>query len=117
MWARIVEFMLACWLAISRFIFQYSPEESFFWKNDLVCASLIGLFALLSFNDKLNKMHLCTLAVAGWLFALGYSTFPEEAIPPLENYVALSLLFFMLSVLPSQSDLPPRPWRKFYGEE
>ena len=117
MFARVVEFMLACWLAISRFIFHYTPEESFLWKSDLVCASLIALFALLSFKEELNKMHLFTLGVAGWLIALSYSTFPLEASPPLENYLVLGLLFFILAVLPSNCHLSPRPWRKFYGEE
>lgn len=117
MFARVVEFMLACWLAISRFIFHYSPEESFLWKNDLVCATLIALFALLSFADKLNKMHLFTLLVALWLMVLSYCNFPMEATPPLENYLALGLLFLILAVLPSNCHLPPRPWRKFYKEK
>ncbi len=114
MFARVIEFMLACWLAISRFIFHYTPEESFLWKNDLVCATLIALFALLSFAEKLNKMHLCTLAVGLWLMGMSYSNFPMEATPPLENYFALGMLLLMLAIIPSHSHLSPRTWRNFY---
>src|ERR1700733_6050280 len=77
MWARVVEFMLACWLAISPFIFRYPGNDMFLWANDFVCASLVALFALLSFWHPLRNIHLLTLGVALWLWCMGYRSFPE----------------------------------------
>jgi hypothetical protein len=113
MWARVVEFMLACWLAISPFIFRYPPQETFLWTNDLICACLIALFALLSFWDPLRKIHLLSLGVAFWLLGHGYSTFPSIALPPQENSVVLGLLVLMLAIIPSQSHLHSRSWQEF----
>ena len=114
MWARILEFMLACWLAASPFILRYPPEETFFWTSDLACATLAALFALLSFWRPLRKIHLLNLAVAAWLWGLGYIGFPDLAPPPQENSVAVGLLLLMLSLIPCHSHLPSPSWWKFY---
>lgn len=113
MWARVVEFMLACWLAISPFIFRYSSRETFLWANDFICAFLIATFALLSFWSPLKRMHLFTFGVALWLWAFGYQRFPLEALPSQENSVVIGLLLLMLSIVPSGSYLPPTSWQKF----
>lgn len=115
--ARVIEFMLACWLAMSPFILHYPSDETFLWANDLTCACLVALFAVLSFWDPLRKIHLLTLGVAFWLCGLGYMTFPEMASPPQENSVSIGLLLLMLSIVPSHAQLPPRPWQKFYQNE
>ncbi len=117
MWARVVEFMLACWLSISPFIFRHPFEETFLWANDLTCAVLIALFALLSFVKGLEKIHLLTLGVALWLWGLGYTTFPDPAPIALENDLTVGLLLLMIALVPSQSSLPPRSWRKFYNKK
>lgn len=69
MWARITELFVAFWLAITPFIFHDQSLSVQLW----ICAFLIALFALLSFWNRLRKMHLCTLGVALWLWGLGYS--------------------------------------------
>jgi len=117
MWARIVEFMLACWLSLSPFILRYPPDEHFLWTSDLVCAALIACFSLLSFYHPLRKIHLLNLGVALWLWGLGYGTFPEIALPPQENSVAIGLLILMLAIIPTHSHLPPLSWRKFTQDE
>lgn len=116
MWARVVEFMLACWLALSPFILHY-PSDHYLWASDLTCASLIALFSLLSFYGPLRKIHLLNLGVALWLWSLGYQNYPELALPPQENSVTVGLLLLMLAIIPTHSHLPPRPWRKFLEEE
>lgn len=113
MWARVVEFMLAVWLAFSPFILRYSSQEPLMWANTLICAALIMLFALLSFWDPLRKIHLLTLGVALWLLGLGYSTFPEIAQPPEENSAVLGLLLLMLTIVPTHSHHLSRSWQKF----
>ena len=41
MWARAVEIALACWLALSPFIFGHPDEAAFLWYNDFACALAI----------------------------------------------------------------------------
>lgn len=113
MWARIVEFMLACWLMISPFIFRYSSEDTLFWANDLICATLIASFSLFSFWKPLRKLHLFTLAVAFWLWGRGYINFPLPPSIVQENSVVLGLLFFMLALVPTRSEELSPSWKEF----
>lgn len=113
MWARVVEFMLACWLALSPFILHYPSDDKFLWISDFLCALLTALFALLSFSPYLSKIHHLTLAVGLWLLFVGYQNFPEYALPSQENSVALGLLLMMLAIVPSHSHRPPSSWREF----
>ena len=114
MWARVVEFMLAMWLAISPFIFKYSGEETWAWVNDFTCSALISFFALICFYKPLRKMHLCNLIVSFWLIGLGF--FHETVPMPgyLQNYVVIGLLLLMIDLVPSEANKPPFPWRDFY---
>jgi hypothetical protein len=114
MWARVVEFMVACWLALSPFIFHYKAEETFLWANDFICSFLISCFAFLSYYEPIRKIHLLSLGVSFWLFYAGYHTFPEPATGALQNYVVVSLVLMMLNIIPTDSSLPPRPWRDFF---
>lgn len=111
MWARIVEIMLAFWLAISSFIFQSSCPDLWFRKNDLICSSLLLFFSLLSFANRFEKMHLCNGGVTLWMIFVAFH-FP--AAPILENELILGLLFLILALIPSHSELPPKGWRDFY---
>ncbi len=113
MWARVMEFMLACWLVISPFIFHYSAEDRFIWISDSVCACFVALFALLSFWDPLRKIHLLTLGVALWLISVGYHTFPALASIPEENSMAVGILLLMLAIVPCHAHLLSRSWQKF----
>ncbi|MDP1608003.1 MAG: hypothetical protein Q8L98_01670 [Chlamydiales bacterium] len=113
MWARVIEFMLAIWLALSPFILRYPSHETFFWINDLVCACLVALFALVSFWYPLRKIHLLTIGIALWLWSLGYSNFPEQTSPPLENSVVIGLLLLILAIVPSHASLPSHSWQEF----
>ena len=114
MWGRVVEFMLACWLSISPFIFSYKKDALFFWFNDLTCSSLIALFALVSYYKPLRKMHLCNLLVACYLIALSYFFRSSPLYEPLQNYMVLGLLLLMIALVPSEANQPPVPWREFY---
>ncbi len=117
MWARVVEFMLACWLALSPFIFRYRSEDTFLWVNDFICASLVALFALLSFWHPLRKIHLMTLGVALWLWGQGYTSFPEIAPPAQANSVAIGLILLMLAIVPSHSHHSPLSWKEFINKK
>lgn len=110
MWARMIEFMLACWLALSRFIFGY--DEWNWIANDLVCAFLLAFFSLGSFFPKLDKIHLCHYFIVVWFIYLAYSH--GNPLPPfLQNYLVLAWVFLMTAIIPSHAHLPPRPWQEF----
>jgi len=113
MWARVVELMLAIWLALSPFILRFSHDETFLWTNNFVCAFLVTLFAFLSFWHPLRKIHLLTVGIAFWLWGLGYSSFPKIASPSLENSVVIGILLFMLAIIPTHSDQLSHPWQEF----
>lgn len=113
MWARVVEFMLACWLALSPFILRHSPDDTFHWVNDFTCAFLVALFALLSFWHPLRKIHLITLGVALWLWGTGYLSFPEIASPAQMNSVVIGLILLMLAIIPCHSHHATLSWKEF----
>ena len=115
MWARIVEFMLACWLAISPFIFGYPSGISFFWINDLICSSLIIFFSLICYYKPLRKMHLFNLLIAFYLIIVSYALKSSPFYQPLQNYIVLGILLLMLALVPSEASKPPMPWRDFYS--
>lgn len=113
MWPRIIEFMLACWLAISPFIFGYPRGLTFLWAINFICSPLIAFFALASIHEPLRKLHLCNLIIAIYFIALSY-IFPEYPANALQNYTVLGLLFLMLALIPTIAELPPKPWRDYY---
>ena len=115
MWARIIEFIIAIWLAGSHRVFYHPSLSEFLWISDLFCGSLIALFALFSFLKRFEKIHLCSLIVALWLIAIGLfgsSLFPPPAI--LQNHLIVGIFLAMFAIIPSQSSRPPRGWRKFF---
>jgi peptidoglycan/LPS O-acetylase OafA/YrhL len=120
MWARIVEFMLGCWLLISAYIFGYEADRTFLWINDLVCGGLILVFALISFHVRFYRAHLLTLLVALWLVGVGYLGYAPPPSPPppgeYQNYIVLGLLLLMLAIVPSHAELPPRRWQEYFQE-
>ncbi|NGX38982.1 MAG: hypothetical protein KR126chlam1_00300 [Chlamydiae bacterium] len=117
MWARVVEFMIAVWLAISPFIFGYPDQSFFYWTNDLICSSLIAFFALISFYTRLRKMHLCQLFVSLWLFSVSFYLRTTGLQAPLQNYVVIAFLLLMIAIVPTDATQPPKPWRDFYKRD
>ena len=107
MWARVVEFMLACWLVISPFIFQHPEEEGALWATDFICGASVALFALLSFAKRLSKIHLLNLLVAFWLIIVGHGMRSIDPLAAHQNQLILGLLFSMLALVPSHSERPP----------
>lgn len=117
MWARVVEVMLACWLAMSPFIFEYQDDLTLYWANDFVCATLISLFAFLSLSRRFDMLHLASLAVAVWLIGVACLAAPSPPPPRLQNYVVMGLLIAMIAIIPTRSGTPPQKWLDFYAEK
>jgi Na+/melibiose symporter-like transporter len=115
MWPRVTEILIAVWLASSPWIFAAPAESEFFLRaNALACATLIALFALLSFRTVFGKAHLLTIAVALWMIGVAFAA-PDPPPPaPYQNFVVVALLLLMIAVLPSRASEPPKAWRDFY---
>jgi hypothetical protein len=114
MWARVIEVMLGCWLAISPFIFGHPPGARTLWTNDLTCGFVIAILALLSFWFPLRYMHIAIVVPAIWLIIVGFlSGYP--APPASQNHILLGLLLLMFAIIPNEANLPPRPWRAIAG--
>lgn len=114
MWARVVEIMLAAWLFISPFVFRLENNEIFLWTNAFATGGLVALISLVSFWPKAEKLHLLNLGVGAWLLGVAFAWTDQPPPPELQNYTVLGLLLTMFAVIPSRSQLPPRPWREFY---
>ena len=113
MWARVIEFMLACWLAISPFVFRHGPEETWLWTNDLTASFVVAFLALLSFRHSLRRAHLFNLVVALWLVIAG---FLGAGTPAAQNHVVLGLLLGIVAIVPSRASEPPLAWRQYLAE-
>ncbi len=112
MWARVIECMLAFWLALSPHIFFH--ETAFLWKNDLTCGTLVLVFSLLSFHSKWSRTHLANLFVAFWLIGLGFVSKDSPLPPALENHVIMGLILLIFALVPSHSERPSSSWENFY---
>lgn len=117
MWARVVEVMLGCWLAVSPFVFRHSADERWLWTNDFACAFAVVALALLSYWPPLKHAHLATGAVALWLMGFGYFASPHPLAPALQNDLLVGLLLAMFAIIPNEANLPPQAWREFYAGE
>jgi hypothetical protein len=81
MWARVVEIMIGCWLAISPFIFRHAAGEKALWWNDLGAAVAVIVLASLSFWRPLRHAHLAIGLVALWLIGFAYLA-SAHPVPP-----------------------------------
>jgi hypothetical protein len=114
-WARIVEWILAIWLIISRFILSYGDLSLSF--SDFAIPFLIILFAALSYIGKLNKMHLLHVIPAAWLLAISFA-YPTPWLPfGLQNHILVALLLLTFAIIPSRASEPPRPWQHFFRDK
>jgi hypothetical protein len=113
MWARVFEVSLAVWLAIGPFVFGPAASNGHI-LHDILCATLVLTFALLSFARGLRHIHLLTLGVGAWLVAQGYFG-PPEPTPASQNHIITGLLLLMFAVVPSEATQPPQGWRGAAG--
>lgn len=110
MWARVVEFMLAVWLALSPLIFQHDDRAWLLWGSDFTCAALVAALALLSYYEPTRNAHLLTLAVALWLVVFGRFGASHPLPPGMQNNIVIGLLLMMFAIVPNHAARPPRIW-------
>jgi hypothetical protein len=115
MWARVIEIMLGCWLAVSPFIFRHAADEKVLWFNDLFSALAVIMLALISFWPPLRYAHVAIVVVALWLIGFGFWASGFPASPALQNDILVGLLLLMFAIIPNEANLPPRAWRTLLG--
>jgi lysylphosphatidylglycerol synthetase-like protein (DUF2156 family) len=115
MWARVVEVMLGCWLAISPFVFGHSGNATSLWMADWIAASLIVFFALLSCWGPTRRMHLATFFVALTMVVVGWMQ--DRPVPPgWQNHIFVGFYLLMNTLIPSRAAEPPQGWQEFYEQ-
>lgn len=110
MWARTFEIVLGIWLGITWILFKYSGNDFYLLWNDFTCAALIGCFSLLSYLEKLRHIHLLNFLLGAWLFGFSYYIRYIGMDPLAQNYMFVSLLLLMMSIIPTHSRRPPQRW-------
>lgn len=109
MWARIIELLIALWMLISYFLFDYQ------WDH-LPVAAAIGIFSLLSYIESLNKMHLFNVLPAFYLLYISY-TYPTVPLPfSYQSYILCAFFLLLFAIIPSRASEPPRAWRNYLRE-
>lgn len=109
MWARVVECMLAAWLAMSPFIFRHPDGETALWLTDWLAALLMCVFALSSYWLPLNRIHLANVLVACALIGFG-RFYGDEVTAAHQNQILVGLLLLMFALVPNQAADPPQNW-------
>lgn len=115
MWARAVEIILACWLAVSPFIFSHPAGAAFLWYNDYACALAIIVISSLALWPRIEKVHYLNAVVSAYLIGVGYTA----AVPPppaYQNYIVVGVVLLVFAVIPTPTTLPPWSWQHFYIE-
>jgi len=110
MWARVIELMLAGWLAFAALVTSRAGDG---WPNatDLAFAALAAAASLACWFRPLERMHLATLVLGGLLALLGFAA-GHPASPVDQNRLVVGLLLMMFAVVPSRSSRPPRAWSR-----
>jgi hypothetical protein len=117
MWPRIAELLISAWLAASPWIVPAPPStEHFVRMNALAAATLVTIFALLSFRASWEKAHLLSLAIALWLVIVAFLQPNPPPPPPFQNFAVTGLLLLLFAILPTRASEPPRAWREFQGK-
>lgn len=110
MWSRVVEFMLACWLAASSFIFRYADDFVALRISDFACATAIATLALISYWRPTRHAHLLILPIALWLIGFGRFGVPAPLPAGLQNSMVVGILLLMFAIVPNAASQPPRSW-------
>ena len=111
MWARVIEAMLGCWLAMSPFVFRLTASETTLWTVDLAGAVVVILLALFSYWQRTRYAHLVTMAVSVFFIAYGRLA-QSEPSPSHQNLIFVGLLLLMFAMVPNHASQPPRGWRE-----
>ena len=113
MWPRIIEIVMAVWLAAGSRVL--APESAPTWAAtaDLACAVFVAAVSLASMLTRLRKLHLINLFAACGVIVLAYVSGSSVADALRQNYMLVGLMLGMFAILPSRASRPPLAWTEF----
>lgn len=111
MWPRVVEVMLAIWLALSPFIFAETASNPSPWIL-YGLALAVSTLALISYWQPTRRAHLGIFAVALGMTLWGRFAASTPPPPGYQNLIAIGLMLLMFAIIPSDCLRPPYAWRK-----
>lgn len=110
MWARHIEVMLACWLAVTPFVFEGDSASVSTRVVSWTSAAAVMTFSLVSYWPPARRAYLLTaltgLVIGGW----AYFAASDPASPVHQNFVVTGLLLMMMGILPCYNNRPPAAW-------
>lgn len=112
MFARVLEAVLAVWLALSPFVFDHG--EAAFFAVDFATATVVFVLALASFWRRAERAHLAILIPAAFLIVWGWA-YPERP-PAAQNELIVGVLLAMLAIMPTRATEPPESWLRWYRD-
>ena len=111
MWPRVVEGMLAVWLALSPFIFAETAGNPSPWVL-YGLATAVSTLALLSYWRPTRRAHLGILVVALGMFLWGRFAASTPPPPGYQHLITIGFLLRMFAIIPSDCLRPPYAWHK-----
>lgn len=110
MWGRVVELMIAVWVAISPFVFRVADDTTLLWCDSLIALS-ICVFSGLAFWMPTRHAHLLTLPLSIGLVLWG--RFAELPPPPIhQNHIVVGFFLMLMVFVPNDASYPPVGWRE-----
>jgi hypothetical protein len=109
MWPRWCEILLAVWLAVSVWVFDYSPAHRLV---TLAAAAAVLFLDWLSITFRRPYAYLAILGIVAALLAFAWFVEPPY-IPANQNNVVVALLLLMFAILPTEALAPSKSWREF----
>lgn len=110
MWARDIEFMLGCWLAVSPFIFGLEPG-TVAWAGTFIASAITIALSLLSYWHPTRHAHCVLFFVAVALIGFGRFASGAEPTPGFQNLIIIGALLAMFGLVPNQASQPPEAYR------
>lgn len=89
--ARVLEFMLSCWLTASPFIFHLSDCARAQWWTALVAAIGVGGASQLTGWPSMDCVRLFTIGMASWLIGFRRFGLKRSPRPEMQREIVVGL--------------------------
>lgn len=116
MWPRHIEVMLACWLAITPFVFAGDDAGIGTRVASWGSACAVLLFSLITYVPWARRSYLLTAATGTALFGWAYFSAASPPSAVHQNFVVTGLLLMMTGIIPSYNNRPPKKWAEYEPE-
>ena len=113
MWGRLLQLLVACWIAGSPMILGDRNDGRFAGLHFLACGAAVAFFAALSFHPRCRYAHLGTVVPAAWMLVVAYFVVPYPLPVLHQSAIVAALLLLVLALVPTHASTPPPSWVAF----